>query len=181
MKEIRHTLRTGLTLVVREAVPDDAADILEYLTATACETDYLTFDREGPGFTLEEEVAFLKQHQQDPSSLLIIGRIEGSVVATLGYVPGSRNRLAHAGEFGMSVAQAYWNQGVGSRMVDALLDWAHEGGAVRKINLQVRTDNQPAIRMYLRNGFQFEGRNRRAMQIDAHFHDFYYMGKILES
>ncbi len=82
-----------------------------------------------------------------------MGLVDGAIVSTLSFSAGSRPRLRHSGEFGMSVRKAYWGLGTGSLMLDTLLDWARGTGIVTKINLRVRTDNQRAIALYRRKGF----------------------------
>lgn len=55
----------------------------------------------------------------------------------------------------MTVAVSFHAQGrrLGSRLLDALLDTAHERGATQVL-LEVRADNEPAQRLYTRRGFE---------------------------
>ena len=70
---------------------------------------------------------------------------------------GKRPRTRHAGDFGMSVHEQYWGLGIGSMLLQSLIDWCQETGFIQKINLRVRTDNTAAIRLYERKGFKKEG------------------------
>jgi RimJ/RimL family protein N-acetyltransferase len=58
-----------------------------------------------------------------------------------------------------------------------MLAWAEQGGVVRKINLKVRVDNIPAIRLYERMGWVHEGRTTRDTLIDGEFSDCLLMGR----
>ena len=53
---------------------------------------------------------------------------------------------------------------------------ARDGGIVKKIILQVRTDNQAGIGLYLRKDFVIEGTMRNAVFIDGTYYDLHWMG-----
>ena len=76
----------------------------------------------------------------------------------------------------MSVRKRYWGHGIGSLMLDTLIDWARGTGIVKKINLRVRTDNQRAISLYARKGFANEGTIRKEMLLDGRYFDHHWMG-----
>jgi RimJ/RimL family protein N-acetyltransferase len=50
-------------------------------------------------------------------------------------------------------------------MLASLLEWAHADGRVGKVELNVRASNAEAIRLYLRHGFEQEGRLRRRVKL----------------
>ena len=100
-------------------------------------------------------------------------------MARLHFAAGRRARVRHSGELGMSVGQAYWGQGVGSALLDVLIDWAEQTGVVKKINLRVRIDNERAIRLYEAKGFQHEGTLSNEMFVGGRYYDLYAMGLSL--
>jgi RimJ/RimL family protein N-acetyltransferase len=84
--------------------------------------------------------------------------------------------VRHTGEFGLSIRKACWGLGIGSRMLDALLEWARDTQIVAKIDLRVRTDNRRAIALYQRKGLLLEGTTGRAICIDGTTDDHPCMG-----
>jgi RimJ/RimL family protein N-acetyltransferase len=110
------------------------------------------------------------------NQLYIFGLIADRIVSTLTFVAGHRPRVRHSGEFGMSVRQSYWGLGIGSLMLDTLVDWARATRIVTKIDLRVRTDNERAIKLYKRKGFVIEGTIRRAIRLGGEYFDHYCMG-----
>ena len=61
MRARKHQVRNGQVLVIREAVPEDARALLNYVEAVSGESDFLTF---GPGefeLTEEQEADFLRE------------------------------------------------------------------------------------------------------------------------
>ena len=102
--------------------------------------------------------------------------IDGTIVSTLTFSAGRRPRVRHSGELGTSVRKQYWGLGIGSLMLDTLLDWALATRIVKKINLHVRTDNQRALALYKRKGFVIEGTVRKALFVDGTYYDAHWMG-----
>jgi len=171
-----HELGDGRSLLIREASADDAGAVLGHVQAIAGESDFLNF---GPGeFRLSEaeEAEFLRRFQASDNQIYLLGQIGEEMVATLAFSGGSRRRGRHCGEFGMSVRKDHWGLGIGSLMLDALLDWAKHSGIVTKINLRVRTDNERAIRLYTSKGFTMEGTIHRAVFLDGQYFDHHCMG-----
>jgi len=84
--------------------------------------------------------------------------------------------LRHRVELGMSVRKAYWRQGIGGAMLDAIVAWARASPVVTKLDLQVNTTNVGAVALYLRKGFHKEGTLRKQMMVDGVAQDLFYMG-----
>lgn len=65
----------------------------------------------------------------------------------------------------VGVGTAWQNQGIARRLLDRLLADATADGA-RRMLLEVRTDNEPALAVYRRRGFERIGLRRRYYQPD---------------
>lgn len=164
-------------LLIREATGGDAATILAYLEQVSAETDFLTF---GPGeFELSEakEAAYLEGCRGAENCLYLIAFVDSNLAGTLSFATGRRPRTRHTGELAVSVLQSFWGLGVASALIDSLLEWARETGFIKKINLRVRTDNQRAIILYERKGFQIEGRVSKELLVDGVYYDNLLMGR----
>ena len=66
-------------------------------------------------------------------------------------------RFAHHAELGLTVLQEFWGQGIGRRLMEAIVDWGRRQG-LHKIYLKVHADNDRAIQLYQSMGFVEEGR-----------------------
>ena len=67
---------------------------------------------------------------------------------------------------GLGVVQNWWGNGVGKRLMELSIHWAEQHSTLRKLNLQVYHTNDRAIGLYLRLGFQQEGRLRQEVMLD---------------
>ena len=173
-------LPDGRRLLIRRATPDDAASVLRYLAQVGGESDNLTFGPEGPGLSEADERAFLARASTEPNALALLALHEGVIVGALTFLGGSRPRTRHAGELGISVAQAFTGQGIGRALLGWLIAWAEQGGVVRKLDLRVRVENLDAIRLYQRLGWMVEGCIRRGQGIGEDFSDTLFMGRLVD-
>ena len=168
--------RDGQTLMIREAQGRDASTVLEYLDLISQETDFLSF---GPGefrLTEKEEFDYLEKCRGAENCLYLLALLEETVIGTLSFQAGTRPRIQHAGEFGISVLRKYWGKGVASSLIDSLLEWSMDGNIIRKINLRVRADNYRAISLYKQKGFVVEGILKNEIFINNTFYDNLWMG-----
>lgn len=168
-------------LIIREAEGKDAGLVLQYIERVSGETTYLSF---GPGeFEKgeEEQVEFLHRCAAAKNCIYFLAFVDATLAGTLNFSSRNRSRLMHVGEFGVTVQRSFWGLGVGDALLDALIDWARQNPVIKKINLQVRTDNQPAIRLYRKKGFTVEGELKQEIFVDGVYHDLLHMGLILSN
>jgi RimJ/RimL family protein N-acetyltransferase len=175
----KFTLGDGTALVIRVALPDDAAGMLEYLERVSGESDFLTFGPREFGMTQAQETAHLASVHQAPDHLHIVAVDAGVIVACLTFGTGRRQRVRHHGEFAISVRQSHWGRRIGTQLIDTLIDWARAVGTIRKIALRVRTDNARGIALYRNKGFVVEGTLRREICVRGEYFDLLYMGLLL--
>jgi len=176
MEPRKYELKNGPILLIREAVVNDARAVLDYVQSVSGESDFLSF---GPGefeLTEPEEEEFIRKCLASDDQLYILASIDDAIVATLIFSGGRRPRVRHSGEFSMSVRRPYWGLGIGSLMLDTLIEWARANQIVKKINLRVRTDNRRAILLYERKGFVIEGTIRKEILLDGKYFDHHWMG-----
>jgi putative acetyltransferase len=103
--------------------------------------------------------------------------VDDRVVGQLGLQPGS-GRRAHVGYLGMMVHVDYQGQGVGSALVEAVINLAENWLNLSRIELTVFTDNAAGLALYQKYGFEIEGTLRDYAYRDGHFVDTYMMARI---
>jgi len=150
---------------IREAVPDDAEAIIEYLRALADEPDNtIGFDASSEiTFTVEQERETIQRNlDSDNSGFFIALNPQGEIVS-VGNVSGSkRNSYRHAAALGISVLEGWRGQGIGTAMMGHMLAWAQATGILKRIELEVFAHNVRAIQLYERLGFVIEGRKMKS-------------------
>ncbi|KPH00296.1 GNAT family acetyltransferase [Pseudomonas sp. RIT-PI-q] len=103
---------------------------------------------------------------------------QGTVIGSITLEQFPRIRRSHAGSFGMGVAQAWQGKGVGSQLMAAALDIADNWMNLRRVELSVYTDNEAAIALYRKFGFETEGVFRDYAVRDGVFVDTLSMARL---
>ena len=131
---------------------EDAAALLDYLKIVGGETDNLSFGAEGVPLAPEEEQAYLRTQVDSPDHVQYLARVDGELIGTasLNRKPG---RMRHRGVFGISLKRAWWGCGAASALTEAVLAFARENGFAQ-LDIEVRSDNVRAIRLYEKFGFR---------------------------
>ncbi|WP_179123794.1 GNAT family N-acetyltransferase [Paraliobacillus ryukyuensis] len=166
--------------MIRVPKKADAPQIIDYVNLVAEETDNLTFGQGEFSVTVEAEEHLIEQSNNDPNRLFLIACEQDSVIAMMTFQARTRERLKHYGEFGLSVQKQYWGKGIAKSMLTQLIEWAKDNQQIRKINLEVRADNDRAIQLYKRVGFREEGCISRYFLIDDKFYDAIIMGLAID-
>lgn len=178
------TLKNGVELFIRTAVEADAPEILQLFNQMGGESQNLTFGLNDYYLNENQQRLFIKSMRERHNSLFIVAMIQNRIMGYLTFTTMQRGRLMHRGDLGLSVLKQYWGLGVGNALLAHLMNWieAGEGGVpqgISKIDLQVRADNERAIRLYEKWGFEMEGCIKRGMKIENSYYDVYYMGKCI--
>ncbi len=174
-----YELKNGQILKIRHAVESDALDLLKYVQNVAGESDNLTFGAEEFKMTEEMERNFIKNSCKSRGIYFFNGYIDGKTVTNMSLRSSDRKRLSHKSNLGISVLKEFWGQGCASAMLDYMIEFLKRRANTSKINLQVRTDNSAAIRLYEKKGFKIEGKDTMSMKISDDYFDCLYMGLIL--
>lgn len=140
-----------MSFTIQRAEPEDAAALIEYLRAVGGESDNLTFGAEGLPVTPEEEEAFLRGQAAQTRSVMLLARENGEIVGD-GHIEALSRRTSHRAGLGITVRKAAWGRGIGSAIMERLIAHAREQ-MIEIIELQVRSDNARAIRLYEKFGF----------------------------
>ncbi len=109
----------------------------------------------------------------------LVGIIEGRIIgmAHVATFP-NRPRRSHAGAIGISVHADWQGKGVGKELMRAIVNLAENWLNLKRLELEVYADNEAAIRLYERFGFEVEGRLRQHAFRDGQFVDSIVMGRI---
>ncbi len=84
----------------------------------------------------------------------------------------------HKAELGITVHDNYQNLGIGTALLNHMLDIARMK-KLTKVHLIVNTDNAKAVRLYRKAGFEVEGKLCREICINGKYRDEYRMAIFL--
>ena len=159
-------------LHIRKATPEDAKKIIDYLNQIGGESDNLLFGENGFSWlTVEKEAELIETTNSTNKNVLLLGLI-GNEIASISNLQGfTRERTSHRCTIALSVKRDYWNQGIGTAMMESLLTFAKESAGYRVVELQVKADNIYAIHLYQRFGFKKIGQYEKFFKINNIYYD----------
>jgi ribosomal protein S18 acetylase RimI-like enzyme len=85
----------------------------------------------------------------------------------------------HRAMLGMGVHRAYRRRGLGAKLLDTAVNWARGEDALKWIDLEVLSENHPAVALYLRAGFTMTALIEDMLEIDGVSQDLSYMTRAL--
>lgn len=160
-----------MCILITRALPDDAEEIINLLKTLGGETDNLTFGSEGLPISVEDEKNYLEVLKDSATSAMFVAKKDGKIVGTSSFSGLTRDRMKHRGEFAVSVLKSEWGQGIGSMLLEAVIDFAKNTVHAEIISLEVRSDNIRAIELYKRYGFVKIGYFKGFFKINGEYVD----------
>src|SRR5918996_5073427 len=154
---------------VRHAEPDDAQAIHRILSGPQAIAGTMQL----PLQSLEGvRKRFFSESREDLYHL--VACVDEEVVGHLGLETFTRPRRRHVGQIGMAVRDDWHGKGAGTALMQAMIELADKWLSLTRIELEVYTDNEPAIRLYKKFDFVIEGTHvnfayRDGNYVDAHF------------
>jgi putative acetyltransferase len=109
----------------------------------------------------------------------LLACVENEIVGQLGlHTFPNHPRRRHAGQIGMAVRDDWHGKGAGSALMRAAIDLADKWLNLMRLELDVYTDNEPAIRLYKKFGFLIEGTLVNYAYRDGQYVDTYTMARL---
>lgn len=108
--------------------------------------------------------------------------VDDEVVGSISlFLNRQSSRRRHSAALGMAVHDAWAGRGVGTALMKAAIDLADRWLDLTRLELTVYTDNERAIRLYEKAGFEIEGTLRQYAFRDGAFTDAYAMARIRDA
>ena len=168
-----------MAIIIEKAKAQDAEAILNLTKICGTETDNLSFGEGGIPISVEQEASYIGSIENSDTDIFFVARDGKEIVGTGNYTSLSKKRMAHRGELGISVRKSYWNQGVGTMLMEHILDFAENVARAEIVSLEVRSDNEAAIHLYRKFGFEKIGTFKGYFKIGEELIDFDIMELFL--
>ena len=168
-------------LLIREAEAEDAAELVTFLNCVSLETDFTSLDGDGILLTSEEMEVFLNKQASSDNQITLLAFLNDKIAGIVNITADQRKRVRHIGDLFIVIGKRYWNNGLGSLLLEEAIEWVQASGILRRLQLTVQTRNQAAVHLYQKHGFVIEGRQERGAYIEeGKFIDVYLMGKLID-
>ena len=175
---MRHKLRDGRSIIIREAGVEDAEVILSLLNEVASEENLILLDKGEYDARLEKR--HILSAKLGGKSSILIAELNGKAVGVGELKVGEFKKNRHTAELGLAVIKEFRGLGVGRALMTEMLSRAEKSG-VEKVWLSVFSTNKTAIALYRKFGFEIEGVRKKQFKIGSTYVDELLMAKFLPS
>lgn len=159
-------------IIIRHSEPGDAVALQRLYAQPVVYADTLQLPY--PSVAGWEE----KNRVQPAGSYNLVACTGEEIIGNVRLDACMRMRRRHCGTFGISVSHEHQNRGVGSRLMQAMLEVADNWLDLTRLELTVFTENAAAIALYRKFGFETEGTSRNYALRDGQYADVYHMARL---
>ncbi len=164
---------------IRGIRTSDAEELLKLSDQTDRETSFMLIEPGEQRTTVEQEREQIERILRRDNQVILVAEENGHLVGQLVASGGNFRRNRGLAHIYIGILKSHWGQGIGTRLFQVLEDWAREYG-IHRLELSVQTDNERAIHLYKKVGFEIEGIKRQTLLVDGVYRDEYLMSKIVE-
>lgn len=177
---MEYLLRNGKKVTIRKPNVEDAKAIINVMTIADTETLFLA---RNPGefcTPVEREKQIIENVLADNDSEWFVAEYDNKVIGQCSVGLVRRNaRYRHRAECAFVILNDYCNLGIGGKMMEECIKWCREHG-VTQLELDVVKNNERALKMYQKFGFEIIGTKEMALKYqDGTYADEYLMVKKL--
>lgn len=172
---LRVTTRHDVDVVIRRYCSDDIDAVHDMLLEPAVIRGILQI----PHSSREVRRARFDQSLADGNdSIMLVAEVDGAVVGCASLIRNTRPRMQHAATLGMNVRESWHGKGIGGALLDEIIDMCDKWLQVRRVDLTVFIDNEPAIGLYRSRGFEVEGTHRMFAFREGEYVDAHAMARV---
>ena len=109
----------------------------------------------------------------------LVACVDDDVVGEISlHTSPTRWRMCHVASIGMAVRDDWQGKGVGTALMEAVLDLADNWLNLTRIGLHICVDDAPAVALYKKFGFEVEGTHRRFAFRNGGYVEGYSMAQL---
>lgn len=146
-------LRDGVQATLRSPRIEDAGALLDFLGATAGETEFVLRYPEECTMTTEQEERFIQGIIDSPANIMILCEIDGRIAGNCQLSLGQRIKTRHSGRVAIALYREYWGRGIGTALFEEMIAIAEAKGLLQ-LELEFIEGNDRGRALYEKMGFE---------------------------
>ncbi|PGM51027.1 GNAT family N-acetyltransferase [Bacillus sp. AFS053548] len=164
---------------IREIKLEDAENFAKLIIEVENQAHFMLYGAGERKTTTEKQRKQLEVIEKSPNSTIFVaeettGRLVGYAFA----IGSTAKRKKHSVYLAIGILEEFTGKGLGTKLFQALEEWAINHSIFR-LELTVVKQNEVAVGLYKKMGYQIEGTKINSLIIDGKRFDEYYMAKIL--
>lgn len=163
---------SSIQIVFRRAQERDHADLFEQYQQPGVYSGTLQMPYPS------EQLWKKRLSEENSGHTTFVAEVDGKVVGHAGVSLLTHIRRRHVATLGMAVHDDWQGKGIGSQMLEKILEYIDNWLNVHRVELTVYSDNQAGIALYKRHGFVVEGEAKAYAFRNGEYVDALYMGRV---
>lgn len=158
---IEKVLKNGDKITIRQAVKSDAAAIIQTVATYLMQSENLitTINEFNP--TVQQQEHWIAQLAENKNSILLIATYNGKIIGNVDLKGENRRKIKHNALLGIGILKDWQGLGLGTILMETVIDWAMQNIAIENIWLNVFESHHVAIALYKRLGFEEAGMQKK--------------------
>lgn len=170
----------GKEIVIRYPAKKDLRAMREYINTLSQERTFIRY--QGEEVSLEEETKYLDSQLEKISqkrAVLLLVSCEGKLIGISGI--DMKDKIEkHIGVLGISIAKDFRGEGIGSKLMELVIEEAEKNlTGLEIITLEVFSNNDLAKEMYQKFRFVEYGNLPKGVKLENGYTDHKYMYKVI--
>lgn len=162
---------------IRKGNSGDAEGIVSVMKS-AEESGNMLYDPGEREVDPESFAKFIDAINENEKSVIFVAVENGKVLGYLIAQNEKPKRIAHRAYIVVGVHRDSRGKGIGKALFAHMMEWAKKV-KLHRIDLTVIAENDAAVALYRKMGFEIEGIKRDSLLIDDEYVDEFYMSKLL--
>jgi ribosomal protein S18 acetylase RimI-like enzyme len=121
---------------------------------------------------------YFKQIATQPGGIVIFANVNRDLAGYVTVKPRFQSKLRHTADLNMGLKSGYRGMSIGTGLLKAAIEKISADKIIEIVYLMVRTDNQPAIKLYEKFGFEELAILERDTKISNKYYDGMLMRKF---
>jgi len=158
-KEKFYSTKLGNEFLIREAKLSDSKKLIECVKSYL-KSNFIPITKEEYNeFAIDNE-KWMSKLINDKNNLLLVAEFDSKIIGNIDLTMSKHKMLSHTGLIGMGVVPVWQNQGVGTKLIENVIDWGIRNPEIEILWLQVFGNNLKGISLYKKMGFIINGNQK---------------------
>ncbi|WP_298314608.1 GNAT family N-acetyltransferase [uncultured Aquimarina sp.] len=142
------------SITIRQAVSDDAEKLLKLKIAYLKNTESLPLFVNEYTNDIDQESEMIKRYQSEKNSMILVAVFKDEIIGNIDLTGSWRKKMQHTAVIGMGIDMKWQNLGIGTLLLQNIIDWAEENQILKSIWLEVYANNVSGVALYRKLGFE---------------------------
>lgn len=175
LNRVDFTGKDGSTITIRPANINDAEQIIQAVIGII---ESGTFIQKEEPRTFQQEIEFIKCMSEEDNMYVVVER-ENEILGIARVIRGKLEMKRHVGLFRTWLIERAQGMGIGKEIMKYTLQWCKDH-RLHKLCLTVFASNDVAFKLYSKNGFIEEGRQKDQVILNDQYDDEILMAMFFD-